>query len=121
MAGEPTVPILPVHDLDEAIDFYESLGFVRSYRQVRPNPYAVVEHEAIVLHLVGIPGYHPAASVCSVIVTVPDAEALHDRFAEGFRTLDGRLHSDGVTRLLRIRSKAGTATGFSIVTSAATG
>ena len=42
MANERTYPLLPCRDLDLSIAFYESLGFKRTYRQVRPNPYAVV-------------------------------------------------------------------------------
>lgn len=38
-----TIPLLPCADIDEAVSFYEALGFRRTYRQVRPNPYAVVE------------------------------------------------------------------------------
>jgi len=47
MANERTYPCLPCRDLDEAIDFYTSLGFAKTYRQVRPNPYAVVAREDI--------------------------------------------------------------------------
>ena len=38
MANERTYPCLPCGDMDESIAFYESLGFKKTYRQVRPNP-----------------------------------------------------------------------------------
>lgn len=55
-------PILPCRELDESISFYETLGFKRTYRQVRPNPYAVVALEDIQIHLAGIDGFNPADS-----------------------------------------------------------
>lgn len=115
MTGERTHPILPCPGLDEAVAFYEALGFHRTYRQVRPNPYGVVALEDITIHLVGIDGFDPATSVGSVIVVVPDAEALYAAFAEGPRERYGRLPSAGVPRILRPRRKQGTATGFSVV------
>ena len=62
MAGELTYPILPCPHIDEAIAFYEALGFERTYRQVRPNPYAVVAYEDLTIHLAGIDGFDPATS-----------------------------------------------------------
>lgn len=47
MPNERTYPILPCRELDESIVFYETLGFKRTYRQVRPNPPAVVALEDI--------------------------------------------------------------------------
>jgi len=44
-------PLLPCRDIDEAIAFYEALGFERTYRQVRPNPSAVVERGQMGIHL----------------------------------------------------------------------
>ena len=115
VAGERTYPILPCPDLDEAIAFYEALGFSRTYRQIRPNPYGVVAREDITIHLCGIAGFDPATSVSSVIITVPDIEALHADFVEGLRNHFGRLPSSGVPRILRPRRKQSTATGFSVV------
>ncbi|MBJ7450529.1 MAG: VOC family protein, partial [Blastococcus sp.] len=82
MAGERTQPILPCPDLDEAVSFYEALGFHRTYRQMRPNPYAVVALEDIVIHLAAIDGFDPGTSVGSVIIVVPDADALYAAFAD---------------------------------------
>ena len=62
MANERTYAILPCQELDESISFYETLGFKRTYRQVRPNPSAVVALEDIHIHLAGIDGFNPADS-----------------------------------------------------------
>jgi catechol 2,3-dioxygenase-like lactoylglutathione lyase family enzyme len=35
MANERMYPLLPCRDLDEAISFYETLGFRKTYRQLR--------------------------------------------------------------------------------------
>jgi len=39
LANELTVPALPCRSIDEIEAFYTALGFTRTYRQVRPNPY----------------------------------------------------------------------------------
>ena len=53
MANERMYPILPCRDIDEAIAFYAALGFEKTYRQVRPNPSAVVARDE--LPVSGIP------------------------------------------------------------------
>ena len=55
-------PILPCRDLDEAIGFYEALGFERLYRQIRPNPPAVVARDELQVHLAGIENFDPEGS-----------------------------------------------------------
>ena len=115
MANERTYPCLPCRELDESIAFYESLGFRRTYRQTRPNPYAVVALEEIQIHLFGIQGFDPADSYGSVIVTVPDPDSLYHDFAAGLRKAYGKLPVAGIPRILRPRKKYGTGRGFSVV------
>lgn len=57
-----TVPLLPCHDIDEVADFYAALGFTRTHRQVRPNPYTVLEHGDLQLHFYGLDDFDPATS-----------------------------------------------------------
>ena len=83
MANERTYPMLPCRDIDEAITFYEALGFKRTYRQVRPNPSAVVAREDFQIHLFGMDNFKPEDSYGSVIVVVPDPDALYNAFAAG--------------------------------------
>jgi catechol 2,3-dioxygenase-like lactoylglutathione lyase family enzyme len=115
MANERTYPCLPCGDLDQAITFYEALGFVRTYRQVAPNPYAVVAREDFQIHLFGISDFNPAESYGSVIVVVPDVDALYHAFAAGLRAAYGKLPTVGFPRILRPRKKLGTVSGFSVV------
>ena len=115
MANERTYPCLPCRDLDQAITFYEALGFVRTYRQLRPNPYAVVAREDFHIHLFGMQDFDPATSYGSVIVVVPDPDSLYHSFAEGLRTAYKKLPKVGIPRILRPRKKFGTVRGFSVV------
>src|SRR5918994_617336 len=115
MANERTYSLLPCRDLDESISFYETLGFKKTYRQVRPNPHAVVALEDIQIHLFGMEGFNPADSYGSVIVTVPDPDSLYHGFAAGLRKTYGKLPVAGIPRILRPRKKYGTVRGFSVV------
>jgi hypothetical protein len=115
MANERMYPILPCRELDEAIAFYTALGFARTYRQLRPNPYAVVARGEMQVHLFGMPGFDPEQSYGSVIVTVPDPDALYHSFADGLRRAYGRLPVAGTPRILRPRNRHGTVYGFSVV------
>lgn len=115
MANERTYPILPCRELDECIAFYETLGFQRTYRQLRPNPYAVVALEEIQIHLCGIEGFNPADSYGSVIIAVPDPDSLYHDFAAGLRKTYGKLPVAGIPRILRPRKKYGTVRGFTVV------
>lgn len=115
MANERMYPILPCREIDEAIAFYEALGFTRTYRQIRPNPCAVVAREDMHIHLCGIPGFDPEQSYASVIVVVPDPDALYRSFAEGLRKVYGKLPVAGIPRIVRPRKRFGTVYGFSVV------
>lgn len=115
MANERTYPCLPCREIDESISFYESLGFKKTYRQVRPNPYAVVAREDIHIHLFGMEGFNPADSYGTVIIVVPDPESLYRTFAAGLREVYGKLPVAGIPRILRPRKKYGTVSGFTMI------
>lgn len=115
MAGEITYPTLPCADLSRSLHFYEALGFLTTYRQSRPNPYAVVERGDIGIHLFGIDGFDPEGSYGSVIVVVPDPDEIYRDFVDGLRAAFGKLPSAGIPRILRPRKREGTVRGFSIV------
>ena len=115
MANERTYAILPCRDIDECIAFYETLGFKKTYRQIRPNPYAVVALEDIQIHFGGIEGFRPEDSYGSVIITVPDPDSLYRAFAAGLRKAYGKLPVAGIPRILRPRKRYGTVRGFTVV------
>jgi catechol 2,3-dioxygenase-like lactoylglutathione lyase family enzyme len=108
-------PIFPCADLDAAIEFYEAIGFTRTYRQVRPNPHAVVELGELGIHLGCFEGFDPENSYASVIVAVRDPDTLYRQFAEGLRRRYGRLPVSGIPRVTRPRKRYGTVDGFSLV------
>jgi hypothetical protein len=115
MANERTYAILPCRDIDESISFYETLGFKRTYRQIRPNPYGVVALEDIQIHLGGIDGFIPEDSYGSVINAVPDPDSLYRDFASKLRERYGKLPVTGIPRITRPRKKYGAVSGFSVV------
>jgi catechol 2,3-dioxygenase-like lactoylglutathione lyase family enzyme len=115
MANERTYPILPCRELDESISFYECLGFRKTYRQTRPNPYAVVSLEEIQIHLFGMAEFDPARSYGSVLIAVPDPDRLYQEFAAGLRKTFGKLPVAGIPRILRPRKKYGTVRGFTVI------
>ena len=96
MAGERTIPILPCRQLDDVLPFYAALGFVVTYRQARPNPYAVVERDDLALHFFGLADFDPEQSMGSAIVLVPDVDALHREFADGLRAAYGKVPLSGI-------------------------
>ena len=78
-------PILPVRDLDAALDRYRRMGFaVRAY--AGPQRYGFVDRDGVSLHLSEEAGHghHPL----SVYLYVSDADAVHAAWAEveGFRS-----------------------------------
>jgi len=115
MSGERTYPMLPCADLEDALAFYGALGFTVTFRQLRPYACAVVELEDIAIHLFAIEGFGPASSYGSTIITVPDPGSLNDAFRHGLKARFGRVPAAGIPRILPVRRKAGTATGFSVV------
>lgn len=49
-ARAAVIPILPCSSIDEALAFYEALGFTVTYRQTKPNTYACVKYGGIELN-----------------------------------------------------------------------
>jgi hypothetical protein len=115
MSRAVTFPILPCPDVDVAVTFYEALGFERTYRQTRPNPYAAVARGDLNVHVYGIDGYDPSTATGNVGIAVADCDALYEAFAAGLREMFGRLPSAGVPRITRPRKRFGTVYGFSVV------
>ncbi|CAA9339788.1 MAG: hypothetical protein AVDCRST_MAG93-6587, partial [uncultured Chloroflexia bacterium] len=85
------------------------------YRQLRPNPYAVVALEDIHIHVCGIDGFIPADSYASVIIAVPDPDTLYHSFAARLRETYGKLPVAGIPRILRPRKRYGTVRGFTVI------
>ncbi|WP_211261432.1 bleomycin resistance protein [Pseudonocardia acaciae] len=115
MPTELTIPMLPCRDLDDVLPFYAALGFDQTYRQRRPNPYAVVRRGGIELHFFSVPGFDPGGSLGNVGVLVPDTGELHAAFSAGLRAAFGKVPVSGIPRMTRPRRRQGTTAGFTVV------
>ncbi len=111
-----TIPLLPCRHLDDVLPFYDALGFRLTYRQDRPYPcLGVTRDDGFDLQFFGLPEYDVENSLFSVIVAVPDTQALYDEFAAGLRTAYGKLPIAGLPRMTRPRRKQGAGAGFSVI------
>lgn len=82
-------PIVPVRNLDVALDRYRLLGFdARAYDG--PDRYGFVDRGPVSLHLTEWDEHDPLRTAASVYIYVSDAEALYAEWA-ALQNLDGRL------------------------------
>ncbi|WP_020576022.1 bleomycin resistance protein [Actinopolymorpha alba] len=111
------IPLLPCASIDDMLEFYSALGFERTYRQAKPNPYLAMRRPEVELHFFGMPGFDPQESYGSCIVRVPDVGALHRAFADGLRAAYGKVPLAGIPRMTRPRPRknVGGLSGFSVV------
>ncbi|MBW4717976.1 hypothetical protein [Saccharothrix obliqua] len=111
------IPLLPCASIDDMEVFYEALGFTRTYRQLKPNPYLGMRRGDVEIHFFGMEGFNPADSYGSCVVLVPDTAVTHREFAEGLRAAFGRVPLSGIPRMTRPRSRRNVdrQAGFSVV------
>lgn len=77
---DDVAPVVPVRDLDAALDRYRRLGFTtRPYEG--PQRYGFVERDRVSLHLTEWDDHDPAATAATVYLYVSDADALHAHWA----------------------------------------
>jgi hypothetical protein len=82
-------PIVPVRDLDIALDRYRRLGFdARGYEG--PERYGFVDRGSVSIHLTEWAEHDPLRTAASVYLYVSDADALYAEWA-ALGDLDGRL------------------------------
>ncbi|MGH8888927.1 MAG: bleomycin resistance protein [Acidothermaceae bacterium] len=81
MAFDSVAPVIPVRDLDVALDRYSQLGFdVHAYDG--PERYGFVDRGAVSLHLAEGGGHHDAhAHGATVYIYVSDADALYAQWS----------------------------------------
>lgn len=82
-------PIVPVRDLDIALDRYRRLGF-DARRYDGPERYGFVDRGPVSLHLTEWDEHDPSRTASSVYLYVSDADALHAEWS-AVENLDGRL------------------------------
>ncbi len=82
-------PIVPVQDLDVALNRYRKLGFdARAYQG--PERYGFADRGAVSIHLTEWAEHDPLRTASSVYLYVSDADAVHAEWA-ALEGLDGRL------------------------------
>lgn len=82
-------PIIPVRNLDAALDRYRRLGFdARAYDG--PDRYGFVDRGSVSLHLTECDEHDPLRTAASVYLYVSDADALHAEWS-AVDGLEGRL------------------------------
>ena len=85
---ERVAPVLPVLDLDAALERYRRLGFV-----VEPytggERYGFVERDSVSLHLTEWAEHDPGRTAAQVYLYVSDADAVHAEWAAS--GVEGRL------------------------------
>lgn len=101
---ERTIPILPCRSIDDVLAFYEALGFAVTYRQERPNTFAVVERGGIELQFFVLKGLDPSASYSTCYVLTSDVDGLYESFTSGARGALGRVPTRGVPRIGPVRN-----------------
>lgn len=111
------IPLLPCASIDDILTFYTALGFERTHRQAKPNPYLAMRRGDIELHFFGMPGFDPADSYGSCIIQVPDTGELHSAFADGLRAQYGKVPLAGIPRMPRPRPRknAEGLAGFTVI------
>ena len=95
------VPIFPCKSLDKTLDFYETLGFVVTHRQVDPYLYGAVSRDKVILHFSKLTVWGAKNAVC--LVFVPELEREHRVFADALRAKFGQVPTARLPRITRLR------------------
>jgi catechol 2,3-dioxygenase-like lactoylglutathione lyase family enzyme len=102
-------PVLPVHDLDRAMRFYERLGFAS--RRYDPG-YGFAELAGLRLHLRASPELDLYSSYSEIYLDTADVDALHAGWADvGLQRVVGYITPE-LQAELRRRAEAGEAVGL---------
>jgi catechol 2,3-dioxygenase-like lactoylglutathione lyase family enzyme len=76
-------PVLPVRDLEQALDHYRALGFLVSRHD---ESYGFAAWRGLELHLSVMPQHDPLRTAAAVFLHVPDADAVAAAWAPVPRT-----------------------------------
>ncbi|MGH2851425.1 MAG: bleomycin resistance protein [Solirubrobacteraceae bacterium] len=81
-------PVIPVRNLDAALERYRKLGFA-PHPYEGPQRYGFADRGSVFLHLSEWGGHDPARTGSVVYLYVSDADALHAEWAAA--SVEGRL------------------------------
>ncbi|MBX3065637.1 MAG: hypothetical protein KF726_21855 [Anaerolineae bacterium] len=98
-----TVPVLFCASLDETLDFWEALGYKKTYYQKSPYGYGVMSRGEYGLHFVQQKGIKPEENPIGCLVMITDVELVHRNFSKALKGKLGRVPNKGLPRITRIR------------------
>ena len=98
-----TVPVLFAASLDETLDFWEALGYEKSYYQKSPYGYGVMSRGEYGLHFIQQKWLKPEENPYGCLVMVTDVEAVHQNFSKALKGKLGRVPNKGLPRITRLR------------------
>ncbi|NEA98005.1 VOC family protein [Streptomyces sp. SID13726] len=88
IAFTEVAPVIPVHDLDAALERYRRLGFT-AHPYDGPDRYGFVERGSVSMHLTESPDHDPLRTGAVVYLYVSDADAVHAEWTAA--GVDGRF------------------------------
>lgn len=97
------IPILKYVVIEDTLDFWDTLGFITTYRQDRPYKYAVVESSGCQLHF-----YHNKSIELSTpdngnLILVDNIQHVYETFCDCLKRRYGKVPSSGLPRISRKR------------------
>jgi len=98
-----TVPVLFAASLDETLNFWEVLGYEKTYYQKSPYGYAVMSRGEYGLHFIQQKWLKPEENPYGCLVMVTDVELVHQNFSKAMKGKLGRVPNKGLPRITRIR------------------
>ncbi|HWS37097.1 MAG TPA: glyoxalase [Actinoplanes sp.] len=108
MSNETIIPLLHCTDPEATREFWQAMGFRKTWDQQRPYVYLAFEWEDFALHYGSAPdGLDPAREHTGGCLVMVDAVApYHARFTESMRAAYGKVPAKGLPRITRFRAEA---------------
>lgn len=101
--GWTTIPVLPYISIDATLLFWETLGFIITYRQDKPYKYAVIERQGGQIHFVHFKGAEASVAYNGCLVMVYDIEQVHKEFCDSLKAKLGKVPASGLPRISRMK------------------
>lgn len=98
-----TIPVLPCVSLDETMEFWQRLGFERTYYQNRPYQYGVVERGGYELHFARVKGMQPEEGYNGCLIMVTDLQRVYEAFSSILKAHYGKVPHSGIPRISRMK------------------
>jgi hypothetical protein len=100
-----SIPVLFAVSLDETLEFWEMLGYERSFYQKAPYPYGIIGRNGYDIHFIQQKWLKAEENPYGCLVLVSDVEAIHQEFSRAMKAKLGRVPNKGLPRITRMRPK----------------